>query len=114
MSFKNSILIPANYLIQAFVKYVIVSQSNDNFLQNWYQTAIEGLKMVVVQVQQDIKQHSRAQKAISANQRAQNVRTLPKSRHSIFHFITIQIRALFAEQYENYSSRIFYKVMRQS
>ena len=63
--------------------------------------------MVAVQVQQDIRQHSRAQKSISANQRAQNVGTLPKSRHSTFHFITIQIRAILAEQYPNYSSRIF-------
>ena len=63
--------------------------------------------MVAVQVQQDIRQHSRAQKSISANQRAQNVGTLPKSRHSTFHFITIQIRAVLAEQYQNYSSRIF-------
>ena len=70
--------------------------------------------MVAVQVQQDIRQHSRAQKSISANQRAQNVGTLPKSRHSTFHFITIQIRAILAEQYQNYSSRIFYKIMRQS
>ena len=75
---------------------------------------LEDIKLVAVQVQQDIRQHSRAQKSISANQRAQNVRTLPKSRHSTFHFITIQIRAVLAEQYQNYSSRIFYKIMRQS
>ena len=71
-------------------------------------------KIVAVQVQKDIRQHGKAHKSISANQRAQNVGTLPKSRHSTFHFITIQIRAVLAEQYQNYSSRIFYKIMRQS
>ena len=70
--------------------------------------------MDAVQVQQDIREHSSAKKSISANQRAQNVGTLPKSRHSTFHYITIQIRAVLAEQYQNYSSRIFYKIMRQS
>ena len=65
-------------------------------------------------MQQDIRQHSSAQKSILANQRAQNVGTLPKSRHSTFHFITIQIRGVWAEQFQNYSSKFFYKIMRQS
>ena len=72
------------------------------------------LGCLTVQVQKNIRQYSKAQKSISANQRAQNVGTLQKSRHSTFHFITIQIRAVLAEQYQNYSSRIFYKIMRQS
>ena len=75
-------------------------------MQILYETAIRGLKMVAVQVQQDIRQHSSAQKSILAIQRAQNVGNLPKSRHSTFHFITIQIRVVLAE--------FLYKIMRQS
>ena len=60
--------------------------------------------MDAVQVQQDIREHSSAQKSISANQIAKNVEILPKSRHQTFHFITILIWAVLVELYQNYSS----------
>ena len=72
-----------------------------------FQLQIQGRGLIVLDLfERD--QNEQANPAV-----AQNVGTLPESRHSTFHFITIQIRAVLAEQYQNYSSRIFYKIMRQ-